>query len=215
MSGLGIPADHHWSDCVPLPIAKQKKTILFVYLSWHPFLLWYWCLLSPYPLWHAPSGSSSVLPVWVVCHPSRTLPQKEPWKEPQNSFSPLPTIKLCPFTSDPWPHCFLYWLGTGWWGLGLARASLPCTSKIYLLFMRLSWLVCTVCRPFLTIFWFPFPLWLALFGAGPHLMVGFAFSSAHPSSCYYLLPYHSIIPTAKLFCFKLGGPFWACHLFLP
>ena len=95
------------------------------------------------------------------------------------------------------------------------RAFLPCTSKICLLLMRLPWLVCTICCPFLTIFWFPFPLWLALFGAGPCLMVGFAFSSAHPSSYYYLLLYHSIIPTAKLFCFKLGGPLWACRLFFP
>ena len=39
-----------------------------------------------------------------------------------------------------------FYLGTGWWGLGLARASLPCMSKICLLLMRLSWLVCTVCR---------------------------------------------------------------------
>ena len=38
---------------------------------------------------------------------------------------------------------------------------------------------------------------------GPCLMVDFAFSLAHPSSCHYLLPYHSIIPAAKLFCFKL------------
>ena len=29
-----------------------------------------------------------------------------------------------PFTSGPWPHHVLYWLGTGWWCLGLARASL-------------------------------------------------------------------------------------------
>ena len=33
----------------------------------------------------------------------------------------------------------------------------------------------SVCRPFLTIFWFPFPLWLAPLGAGPCLTMGFAF----------------------------------------
>ena len=30
--GLGVLADHPWSVCVPLPIARQKKTILFVCL---------------------------------------------------------------------------------------------------------------------------------------------------------------------------------------
>ena len=61
LSGLGVFADHHWSICVPLPIARQRKTILFVCLPWHPFLLWSGCILSPYPSWHAPSGSNSVL----------------------------------------------------------------------------------------------------------------------------------------------------------
>ena len=61
LSGLGVLADHHWSVCVPLPIARQKETILFVCLPWHPFLLWSGCLLSPYPSWHAPNGSNSAL----------------------------------------------------------------------------------------------------------------------------------------------------------
>ena len=41
--------------------------------------------------------------------------------------------------------------------------------------MHLPWLAYTVYHLFLTIFWFSFPLWLALFGAGPCLTVGFAF----------------------------------------
>ena len=61
LSGLGVLANHHWSVCVPLPIAKQRKTILFVCLPWHPFLLWSECLLSPYPSWYTPSGSNSTL----------------------------------------------------------------------------------------------------------------------------------------------------------
>ena len=61
LSGLGVLVNHHWSVCVPLPITRQRKTILFVCLPWHPFLLWSGCLLSPYPSWHAPSGSNSVL----------------------------------------------------------------------------------------------------------------------------------------------------------
>ena len=49
LSILGVLTDHHWSVCVPLLISRQRKTILFVCLPWHPFLLWSGCLLSPYP----------------------------------------------------------------------------------------------------------------------------------------------------------------------
>ena len=61
------------------------------------------------------------------------------------------------------------------------------------------WLACIVCHPFLTILWFPFPLWLALLRDWALLDNGLFFSPAHPFSCYPLLPYHSIIPIAKLF----------------
>ena len=61
LSSLGVLADHHWSIYMPLPIARQKKTILFFCLPWHPFLLWSGCLLSSYPSWHAPGGSNSTL----------------------------------------------------------------------------------------------------------------------------------------------------------
>ena len=80
---------------------QTKRIILFVSLSWHPFLLWCGCLISSYPSWHAPSGSNSALLIWAVCHPSRTLPPKEPWQKPQNRFSPFPTTKPCLLTSDP------------------------------------------------------------------------------------------------------------------
>ena len=36
-------------------------------------------------------------------------------------------------------HHFLYWLGTSWWCLGLALASLLCMSKTCLLLMHLQW----------------------------------------------------------------------------
>ena len=42
---------------------------------------------------------------------------------PPNHTPPLP------LTSGPWPYHVLYWLGTGWWRLGLARASLSNLSK--------------------------------------------------------------------------------------
>ena len=63
-----------------------------------PATMWF---LSLYPSWHALSGSNSALPFWVVCHPSRTLPPKEPWQKRQNRFSPLLTTKPCPLTFDP------------------------------------------------------------------------------------------------------------------
>ena len=88
---------------------------------------------------------------WCVI-PAGHFPQKSPRRNLKIGFSPLPIAKPCPLTSDPWPHRVLYWLGTGWWGLGLARASLPCMSKICMLLMCLPWLACTVCRLFLTIF---------------------------------------------------------------
>ena len=73
--------------------------------------------------------------------------------------------------------------------------------------MRLPWLACTVCRPFLTIFWFSFPLWLALLRGLALFDGGLCFSSAHHFSCYHLLPYHSISPAMKLFASILLGLF--------
>ena len=73
--------------------------------------------------------------------------------------------------------------------------------------MRLPWLAYTVFRLFLTIFLFPFPLWLALFRDWALLDGGLYFSSTHHFSYYPLLPYHSIIPAAKLFASILLGLF--------
>ena len=139
MSGLGVLVGHYWTVCVPLPITRQRGLFGLLVCRGTPFLLQYGCFLSPYPSWRAPSGSSLALPVWVVCHPSRTLPPKEPWQKPQNRSSPLPTTKPCSFTSDPWPHYVMYWLGTGRWGLGLVRVFLPYVSKICLLLTRPPW----------------------------------------------------------------------------
>ena len=73
--------------------------------------------------------------------------------------------------------------------------------------MCLPWLACIICHPFFTIFWFPFPLWLALLRDLALLDSGLCFSSAYPFFCYLLLPYHSIILTAKLFASILLGLF--------
>ena len=82
-----------------------------------------------------------------------------PLSPPPNHTPPLP------FTSGPWPHHVLYWLGTGWWRLGLTRASLSNLSKslpaahvfaiTWRLFFCVSW-------PFMrAFFWFfaPFRSW--------------------------------------------------------
>ena len=86
-------------------------------------------------------------------------------------------------------------------------------SKIYLLFMRLLWLACTVCHSFLTIFWFPFPLWLVLLRDWALLDGELCFSLAHHFSCYPLLPYYSIIIAVKLFALILLGLFGSAILF--
>ena len=125
------------------PLSPDKEGYFVCLSAVAPFSATVWVLslsLSLYYSWHAPSGSNSACFFWVVCHPNRTLPLKEPEQEPQRiDFSPLPTTKPYPFTSNPQPHHALYWLGTSWWCLGLARAFLPYVSKICLLPIRLPW----------------------------------------------------------------------------
>ena len=101
------------------PHHQMKKTILFVCLPWHPFLLRCWCLLSPYPSWHAPSGSSSVLPLWVVCHPSRTLPQKSLNRNLKIGFplSPPPNHALLPLIHDLTVSCIGWVQASEAWAL--------------------------------------------------------------------------------------------------
>ena len=60
---------------------------------------------------------------------------------------------------------------------------------------------------FFTVFWFPFALWLALLRDWALLDGELCISSAHPFSCYPLLPYHSIILAAKSFASILLGLF--------
>ena len=87
----------------PLPITRQRR--LFCLLAHRGILIHHGVgVLSSYPSWHAPSGSSSSLLLWVVCHPSRTFPPKEPEWEPQNRLSSLPTTRpysLLPLTHNP------------------------------------------------------------------------------------------------------------------
>ena len=79
-----------------------------------------------------PTVSPQTCLFWVVYHPSRTYLPKGLGQEPQNRPFPSPhhqTIPPLPLTSGPWPHHVLYWLGTGWWCLDLARAFLSDMSK--------------------------------------------------------------------------------------
>ena len=144
---------------------------------------------------------------WVVCHPSRTLPPKKPEQEPQNRSFPSPHHQTM---------LFYLWRMTSlcpvFAGYRLVRfGPCACLSSMYVQNLpaahALPWLACTVCRPFFTIFWFSFPLWLALPRDWALLDSGLCFSLAHPFSCYHLLPYHSIIFAAKLFALILLGLF--------
>ena len=101
----------------------------------------------------------------------------------------------------PWPHSGLYWLGTGWWYLGLTHASLLCMSKICLLLMRSLWsgglfaqsAVCPWLFMAWAVFWFPILLWLAplrgwaLFDGGLCLLTAYSFIAI--ISCHTILPF--------------------------
>ena len=121
------------SVCRP-PIARQGR--IFCLLVCHDtlFLLRSRLFLSPYPSWHAPNDFNSACLFWAVSHPSRTSPRKSLSRNLQNRFFPSPHHQT--MTSDsltPQPHHALYWLGIGWWCLGLARAFIPYVSKTCLL----------------------------------------------------------------------------------
>ena len=116
-------------------------------------------------------------------------------------------------------HYFLYWLGTGYWCLDLARAPLLCMSKTCLLLMHLPWFggsfAHSTAHPWLlmawAIFWFPILYGLLPLKAGLCLIVGFSSFNLLflllPQSCYHFLPYHSTIPAVMLFDPSLLGLF--------
>ena len=146
---------------------------------------------------------------WVVCHPNRTFPLKEPEQEPHNRFSLLFTARSYPFlplTHDP---PLLYSLGTGWWCLGLAHALVLCTSKTCPLLMRLPWSrglsVHSTVHPWPLIawivFWFLIFYGLLLSRVRLYLIMGFSFFSLVFAFFVVLLPFlscHSAIPTVVL-----------------
>ena len=188
---MGVLTDRYWF---------VSRSAIATYLCWlcHLPLLnkegYFICLsivaLLPVTVWvlslSIPHGMHLVVPThpyffWEVCHPSKTFPPKEPEQEPQYRFSPLPTVRPCPLTSNPWPYHVLYWLGTGWWCLDFACTSLLCMFKACLLLIRLprsGRLVCSFCRSFwllmvLAVSWSPIFYALLPLGAGFCRIMGF------------------------------------------
>ena len=160
---------------------------------------------------------------WVVCHLSRTFPPKEFERELQNRFPLLPTTK--PYPHLPLTHNppLLYWLGTGWWCLGLARAPLLCMSKTYLLLMHLPWsggpFVHSAAHPWplvaWTVFWSSILYGLLPSRAGSCLIVGFSLFSplfAFSVNLLAFLSCHFVILAVVLFDPCLLGLFWAYYM---
>ena len=109
---LGVLADHHRSVsysvsttclCWPCHSPSPDKEDYFIFFVCCGTLTCYG--VSALYLF-IPHGMHLVVPThsyffWVVCHPSRTFPPKEPKQESQNRFSPLSTARPYPLTSDP------------------------------------------------------------------------------------------------------------------
>ena len=119
-------------------------------------------------------------------------------------------------------HHFLYWLGTGWWCLGLARVS-PSSSATHT-FAVIWRLVCIFYRALLAFYGvgcFPIchSLCLASFGDWASLDHGPFFPRLIPCSLYRLvsifLPYHSAILAVVLLDSILLDLFGAAVYFPP
>ena len=119
-------------------------------------------------------------------------------------------------------HHFLYWLGTGWWCLSLACASL--SSSATYTFAVIWRLVCTFCHAHLAsygvgCFSICHSLCLASFGDWALLDHGPSFPRPIPCSLYRLdsifLSYYSTIPVVVLFDSILLGLFRPTVYFPP
>ena len=152
----------------------------------------------------------------VVSHPNKILPLKEFKQEPQNRLFLLLTAipyPLLPLTYDP---LLLYWLGTSWWCLDLARAPVLCTFKACPLLMHLPWSggssVHFTAHPWpftvWTAFWFLISLWLAVLKGRALFAYGLFF--LQPTPFVVLLPFlpcYSTIPVVVSFDPSLLGLF--------
>ena len=131
-----------------------------------------------------PYGMHLVVPTqfwlfWVICHPNRTLLLKEPKQEPQNRSFPSPHHQTKSFYL--WPMTSLCPILAGY---RLVRFG-PCTclSSMYVQNLSTAYAFAVVdlhnLLSIFTIFWFPFPFWLALLRDWALLNSGLYFSSAH------------------------------------
>ena len=137
---------------------------------------------------------SSALPVWVVCHPSKTFPSKEPWQEPQNRSSPLPTNHaFLPLTHDL-TVSYIGWVQAGEvWVLRVPFFHMR-PKFDYCSLIRRGLEACLHSLPFVlwpfmwAAFWFPTPL------KGWYLFVTGLYTSFGPFlDCPHFLPYYSVI----------------------
>ena len=132
-----------WSGCTCRSYktpARQRRTHFVILCAADSFCLVLLCaaayhevnLLSPHTQsMHSTVPSQIASFGWSIIPAGRTSqkrleqgPKIDPFPSPHHQTTPP-----LPLTSDPWPHHVLYWLGTGWWPLGLARASLSNLSK--------------------------------------------------------------------------------------
>ena len=143
---VSFPTTHWFVSCLATttylcwlchsPLLDKEN--YFVYLFIVTFLsttVWVFSLSIPH-------GMHLVVPIhpflfWVVCHLSRTFPPKEFEQELQNRLSLLLTTRPYPFIPLTYNPPLLYWLGIGWWCLGLVHAPVPRMSKACLLVMHL------------------------------------------------------------------------------
>lgn len=133
-------------------------------------------------------------------------PKIDPFPSPHHQTTPP-----LPLTSGPWPHHVLYWLGTGWWRLGLARASLLNLSKrlpaahVSAVTWRLSF---CVFWPFMWAFFWSFASirnW-ASYDDGLYISCAYHFVFLCSLPCWLIVP---VVMTQSCW-----APFWASR-FIP
>ena len=199
------------------PLQDRGRFVSFLSILYF-FLPRYKCFLSLLSR-HAPNGTPSNLPLLGGLSSQQDVhPKIDLFPSPHHQ-----TIPPLPLTSGPWPHHVLYWLGTGWWCLGLAHASLSDMSKslpaahAFAVIWRLS--IC-VFWPFMWAFlWFPAPFrsW-ALYDDGPCISLAHSWFSLLPATLNYYSCHNNLI----LLDLFLGQPFipflsglsWALFLLL-
>ena len=152
---------------------------MFVWLPWHPFLLRSGFFLSPYPSWHAPSGSKSTCLLGVVSHPSMTPPRKSQSWNLKNKFFPSPHHQTMPsesLTPDLIMPCIGWVQAGGVWALRVPSFHM-CPKSAFCPFVCCGLEAClhnlsSVFLDLLCGLLFDFPL---LLGAGPYLLMDLIF----------------------------------------